>query len=283
MLTTIKNYVELIVPENVLLALTGFIVGVTYNGFIGLQDTIMALLSLFGIYSSYIALNAVIDRNIDIINKPHRPIPSNRISGQQALGFSIILYTFSLIAAAFVNDLFFLIAIVAALLTLAYSYPGIELKKRFLLGTLTMGLLYGLIAPLMGWAVNSQPNFPSVLIAFLFMLGLGLSITKDMPDVVGDATYSARTIPIALGYHNTRLLMPALTTFSFLFLFYFALIDRSVMKYIYAVIFLPLFLLALFHYRQQEGNQRMHKIFNVAMGLVAALELFLAWLSLSAH
>jgi len=145
--------------------------------------------------------NQTCDVKADSINKPARPIPSGRISRNDALKLSAALYLLALLLAASVNSMFLLLAAFAALLTILYSWHTVHLKKYGWAGNLTVAVSRGLLLFVAGWSAVALPDSPApwfIGTAFGLFL-LGASTTKDFADIKGDKAEGVRTLPVIYG------------------------------------------------------------------------------------
>ncbi len=159
------------------------------------------------------ALNQVTDLDIDRVNKPDRPIPSGRMSVGTASAIAALLYIVCLLAAYFaIGPAFFLVIVIGAALSLAYSMPPVRTKNNPWLANPTMAIPRGILLILAGYVaqleLTTQPaSFGEIfthpapwaagVIMFLFLVGA--ASTKDFADIEGDAAHGARTIPVVLG------------------------------------------------------------------------------------
>ena len=84
------------------------------------------------------AINDVVDKDIDAINKPYRPIPSGIVTSEEAKIFACALFSAGVIIAFFVSVFSLVIASFASLLLYVYA---VHLKRRGFLGNLTIALL----------------------------------------------------------------------------------------------------------------------------------------------
>jgi 4-hydroxybenzoate polyprenyltransferase len=130
------------------------------------------------------AYNQVFDLEIDRINRPERPIPSNRISVREALTFTLIVYTLGLITAFFISFPFFLVTSCCLIITTLYSTPPFWLKKRFLVANITIALCQSWLFILAGWVIYPfgnpfEPTFWFIGLV-LFILLVGACGTKDL-------------------------------------------------------------------------------------------------------
>src|SRR5271157_950014 len=75
-------------------------------------------------------LNQICDLTNDRINKPHRPLPSGKLTQRQAWIFTAAAYALALAMVAVVNHETLAIYVIAALATVAYSAPPVRLKRH---------------------------------------------------------------------------------------------------------------------------------------------------------
>ncbi len=147
--------------------------------------------------------NQVTDLEIDRVNKPHRPIPSGRVSPGEALFVSAFLYVAVIILSFLINTNFALIISLFIFITIMYSTPPILLKKRLWLSNMAIALARGALLPVTGWVVvpGATPLDTPILAvsAFFFFFLLGASGTKDFTDIEGDMKYGMRTLPVYYG------------------------------------------------------------------------------------
>jgi 4-hydroxybenzoate polyprenyltransferase len=147
-------------------------------------------------------VNQYFDLEIDSINKPHRPLPSGRISRRSALIFMGFLYVLALLLAYIVpNKEYFIIVIFTAFVTYAYSGLPFRTKRFGILANLTMAIPRGGLLVVAGWSsVRSVLTPEPWLIASVFFLYiLGASTTKDYADIEGDRAHGCRTLPVIYG------------------------------------------------------------------------------------
>jgi 4-hydroxybenzoate polyprenyltransferase len=151
------------------------------------------------------ALNQIYDLEIDRINKPKRPLPSNRLSIHDAWTFTIVTYLIALALAWAVapggrHECFWLVAI-AVVCTYIYSVPPLRTKKRGIWANVTIAVPRGVLLKVAGWsAVKTMIGLEPWYIGAIFGLFLlGASTTKDFADMEGDARGGCRTLPIIYG------------------------------------------------------------------------------------
>ena len=150
-------------------------------------------------------LNQIFDLEIDRVNKPHRLLPSGRISLPEAWRLSLVFLATALLLAAGINLHCFLVVLGGALGTVLYSAPPIRTKSRGLWANLTIALVRGTLLPVAGWSTVKpvlQPE-PWVLGAILGAWFLGAVTTKDFSDVEGDRRGGCRTLPVIYGVQRS--------------------------------------------------------------------------------
>jgi 4-hydroxybenzoate polyprenyltransferase len=151
------------------------------------------------------ALNQIYDLDIDRVNKPKRPLPSGRMTMQDAWIFTLATYVVALILAWFVapggRHECFWIVLVAAVITVLYSVPPARTKRLGIWANLTIAVPRGVLLKVAGWSsvktiVGAEPWYIGAIFG-LFLLGA--STTKDFADMEGDARGGCRTLPIIYG------------------------------------------------------------------------------------
>jgi geranylgeranylglycerol-phosphate geranylgeranyltransferase len=161
-------------------------------------------------------VNNVYDLEIDLINKPHRPIPRGALNKETAFITGTIIQFFSLFV-------FMLISVEAFLLDLSFVIAGwlynIDrgLKNYFPINNLIIGYVRGfgyLLAVAVARLEEDQPRhlFDTMdPIHILFAITVTLYIfgsinSKDINDVEGDKVNDRQTLPIILGPRKMHLL-----------------------------------------------------------------------------
>ncbi len=140
------------------------------------------------------ALNDIYDIEIDKINKPFRPLPSNKISLKNASVFSWSLAVVGLLLSTF-SKLCFIIAVINAVALYMYAK---KYKKNKIIGNLIVAYLTGSVFIFGGASVN---NIGITLILFLCAMFATWSreIIKDFEDMEGDLKEGVVSLPIRYG------------------------------------------------------------------------------------
>tara|TARA_A100001037_G_scaffold8925_1_gene8779 strand:+ start:206 stop:1090 length:885 start_codon:yes stop_codon:yes gene_type:complete len=220
----VRDWLDLFRAGN---CVTGF-VGVFLGAILTLEDfptgdnlkiTTFLALSVYSFMASWNALNDYLDLEIDKINRPHRPLPSGRISQSLAL-IAIILTCLISFVSLFLagqianamtenfEDWYPTIFIWVIALTLLVNYEDdrilLGLKNRGLPGNLAISISVGLVV-LFGAAGLFEPlNERAVSLFFIGTLyNLSREIIKDVEDMDGDE--GRNTYAMRVGAENARL------------------------------------------------------------------------------
>jgi geranylgeranylglycerol-phosphate geranylgeranyltransferase len=170
-------------------------------------------LSSFLIIIGMYVLNDLIDANLDKNNGKKRPIPAGLVTRKQAIIFTVLTNSIGLILTiGTANQVSMIISGLLVTIGLFYSAPGVALKDKFLLKTLSIAfamiLCFALGASNMIYSNQLYRDANSIIIVLYIaiMLGSMVFITSpfnDIGDTDGDKKAGRKTIPIALGIRNT--------------------------------------------------------------------------------
>ena len=147
-------------------------------------------------------LNQICDLENDRINKPHRPLPSGKMTLGRAWAFVAVTYAAALVMVAAVNRETFAIYAIAALATVAYSAPPVRLKRHPVGSNLIIALIRGALLKVAGWAAVSTVLTsvePWYIGSIYFVFLLGATTTKDFADIEGDRAAGCITLPVRFG------------------------------------------------------------------------------------
>ena len=200
--------IELPRPINCLITFASVLLG----GWMGIhritEPLLFAALSAALITAGGNVLNDLCGITEDRINKPHRPLPSGRLSPSIArLEMGIFLLAGILLALPLPTS-----AIAIALTAIAsLIFYNIYLKRVPLIGNLTISALGGL-AFLYGGTAVKNISAPYLIAGFAFLFHLGRELLKDLEDSVGDRQLSGGTVPISWGENIARILITGIFT-----------------------------------------------------------------------
>ena len=177
--------------------------------------------SVWAFMCSWNALNDILDIEIDKLNQPNRPLPSGKISLNNAKTVTAFLMCFSffcLIYAGYISStiqdgfekwspsiLIWMLAIFFLTNYESSSNYSLKLKDRGLPGNVAISLSVGMVI-LFGAAGVFEPTQPRVLSLFFigFLFNLAREIVKDIEDMDGDE--GRNTLAMRIGVEKTRVI-----------------------------------------------------------------------------
>ena len=149
-------------------------------------------------------LNDYLDREIDAINVPNRPIPRGAVSPRWALAQSTLLMGLAVVLALTLPLAALAIALInlVALVTYTSLFKGLPGVGNALIAYL-VGTTF-----LFGGAAVSGITETMILFLLAALATFGREIIKDVEDIDGDRAEGLNTLPIAFG-ERTALLVAA--------------------------------------------------------------------------
>lgn len=207
-LAKLSAIIELIRLHNCALAGAAVLVGLTValGGGIPPIPAALAFAAAALISGGGNAINDFWDRKIDEINRPGRPIPSGRVTPQEALFLAWWMFAAGIFLPYFLNPWSFSLAVINSLLLASYAA---KLKRRGLAGNLTVGYLVGSTFLFGGLAVG-RPEVVSILAAMATLSTAGRELIKDIEDMRGDREVGLETFPIRHGARKAGVFAVAL-------------------------------------------------------------------------
>ena len=199
-------YLEIIRPGNAVMAAIAVILMMFVGHYYDLPIIICALI-VFVCTGAGNTINDVFDVKIDEINKPNRPIPSGRISLENARTYAYVLFgigiALSLVDSYLVNSIWPSVIVIPAAVIM-YLYAR-NLKAMPLIGNLTVATLTGFCFVIAGVVIACATSSLKILFISIYLglfamfMTLAREIVKDMEDIEGDKQEGARTFPILYG------------------------------------------------------------------------------------
>lgn len=162
-------------------------------------NVLLAAVVAFLVTGAGNALNDYYDRDLDRKAHPDRPIPSGRVTAEEAYRFAIALFVVGIALSVLINVACILFAAINSGLLLAYEA---RLKATGLAGNVTISYLTASVF-LFGGA--SVLGFLLVLVLFLLAMlaNVGREVAKDIEDMEADKGHR-RTLPITRGASSAR-------------------------------------------------------------------------------
>jgi 4-hydroxybenzoate polyprenyltransferase len=163
----------------------------------------VALLVLFIPMMGWIAglyLSDYLDRNLDVIQKSHRPIPSGRIKPKEAIFVGAIFALSGFFLTFFLNLYNVILVFVVALLVFLYTYIS---KSRGLSGNVNRGLVtvaayfFGVFA--INISLSALPLYVWLLSVVFLIHDTNSNLVGAIRDIDGDRKGGYRTIPVLYG------------------------------------------------------------------------------------
>jgi len=195
-------YIELTRPGNVVLTAVAVIAGAFIASgpdIINFQsEIIICCISAMMLVGGGNALNDYNDRESDKKNHPERPIPSGKISANNALNFAQSLLGLGLVILLLTldNKMPFIIALLGVLTLLAYENG---LKAAGITGNIAVGFMSGAVFLFAGMAVN-DPGLTLWMFGLALLATISREIVKDIQDLEGDQ--DRKTLPSRIGIGN---------------------------------------------------------------------------------
>ena len=195
-------YIEILRPGNALMGAISIILVALIDKTLSIP-VILAMITVFFETAAGNAINDYFDYNIDLINKPERPIPSGRISLKNGRNYAYFLFLAGTICGFLISYLTnnwipFIIVLIADVILYLYAS---KLKYTPLIGNLAVGFMTGFGFVFGGYTINN-PNIVMISLYlgfFAFVMTTARELAKDIEDIEGDKADGARTLPILIG------------------------------------------------------------------------------------
>lgn len=243
-------YIEILRPGNAVMgAITIVLIALIDKTFS--LPIIIAMAAVFFETAAGNVINDYFDYNIDLINKPERPIPSGRISLKNGKNYGYFLFLVGTICGFLISYLTnnwipFGIVILADVILYLYAY---KLKSTPLIGNLTVGFMTGFGFVFGGFTINNPAIITTSIFLgfFAFVMTTAREIVKDIEDVEGDKADGAKTLPILIGKKTPAILAailiiadcalcPLLYIWNVFGMLYLVIIAVAVILFIYSAI-----------------------------------------------
>jgi len=198
----LSAYLEIIRVPNSIMMGAAVLVGILISdpGYLLHGDSMLRVafgfLTGFFLTASSMVLNDYVDREIDAINEPERPIPSGKIHPNEAFIYGIALGILGLFFSVWTGIYTFILALLTFLIAILYNF---RLKKFGLLGN--MCVAYTVSVPLLYGSLLSSSLSEKILLysAMIFLSIVGREITKGISDIEGDSRKGVKTLAVRYG------------------------------------------------------------------------------------
>lgn len=146
-------------------------------------------------------INDYYDVKIDYVNKPEDVIIGKGMKRRMVLFLHSALNFTGIALGYLVSPKIALINFIAAFLLWLYSN---SLKRQPFIGNLVVALLTGVTIWIIGFYYQKSELLVLTYAIFAFFLNLIREIIKDIEDRQGDRKHGCRTLPIVIGFRNTK-------------------------------------------------------------------------------
>lgn len=265
-------YVEILRPGNAIMGAISIILVALIDRTFTLP-VVLAMITVFFETAAGNVINDYFDYNIDLINKPERPIPSGRISLKAGRNYGYLLFLAGTICGFLISYLTnnwipFIIVLIADVILYLYAY---KLKTTPLIGNLAVGFMTGFGFVFGGFSINN----PSIILTsiylgfFAFVMTTAREIVKDIEDIEGDKADGAKTLPILIGEKIPAViaailivldsaLCPLLYYLNIFGVYYLVVIAIAVILFIYSA-------LLILRNQNQETAHKVSKYLKIGM------------------
>lgn len=262
-----RHYIQIIRPLNLIITAFAsvaayFIVAerIDYN------NLLLIVLSTVLTAGAGNIINDILDIDIDLVNKPLRPLPSKNMKISSAYFLYFLLVSGSITSSFFLGYHSFAAVILVNFILLFYT---IFLKRRPFWGNFIVAFISGYLFYFCSITAGSFFKIiPLAISAFLFHFIR--EIIKDISDIRGDSQNKADTMAIRLGVHRTVVLVRALLvtlafylTYLMIFGNYSALFSTIILSAVFPVI--GFIMISLFKDTGKINYERLSLIMKIDM------------------
>jgi 4-hydroxybenzoate polyprenyltransferase len=199
----ISRPVNLVILAFAQLMTAYFLVETSRKGLPVLQDInlYLIILSTVIIAAAGYMINDYYDVKIDYVNKPDEVIIGKGMKRRVVLVFHTFLSLSGIAIGWLASPRVAVINFFAAFLLWWYSN---SLKRLPFVGNFSVALLTGVSIWIIGYYYQKSELLVLTYAIFAFFLNLIREIIKDIEDRQGDRKHGCRTLPIVIGFRNTK-------------------------------------------------------------------------------
>ncbi len=275
MASRLKEFLRLAVPEYIPPGVFGFLAGYALSAAfipIPLLKLLAGAVAVTAAIAGYNTYNAINDLEIDRVNKPSRPLPMGTLRVRDAYYATVFFFALALAIGYLIGAAFLAVICVTVVIAILYSAPRINLKGKVGIGVLSAAFLYTVLCPLAGLSIGRAWPGAYLLVAYLFIFGIGTAILKDFEDVAGDSKFGAHTPVMRLGYSSTLYLIALIFVISMLFMLMLAIRGFVSFGYVLAsMLALPALIDVYMLYSNRTAKEG-GKVFVMGMITLMAIE-----------
>lgn len=242
-----------------------------------IENFILGFFVGFFVSSSTNTINDIMDRDIDLYEKPNRPIPRKGITIKEANVLFALETIFGLVLALYLNIYSFLLASSVAILSIIYSW---KLKNILLVKNLitSFGISSALLVGV--FATNQEIVSTEIFIFFIliFVVGVTFEIHKDIADVEWDGNNNKKTIPVVYGTRVTALVVNSLYFVSIILyhlIFFLILKDFTLLFWVIDIFIFIAYVPLLKLITQHDDIAFVHRTRKISMGVLMLITISL--------
>jgi 4-hydroxybenzoate polyprenyltransferase len=205
---TIQEYVNFTRPANALAVLLGYSAGYFLTPVRLHPAYFISLVILLLLHSAATVQNDIEDIEIDKANRRSSILINNTANKKQAeyLAWALLFAALGLALLSPQRKINLLFIALFFTFSWLYSRPPFSFSRRPVLSILTMGLCYGALPLIYGYAVSAgRSNYAVWFAVTWFGLRVSTSILKDFKDAPGDKLHGKRTFYLVFGRKATAL------------------------------------------------------------------------------
>lgn len=232
----LPGYIQILRPFTLvapfIAGLIGTITPLKSFGFEELKVAVYVGVTLALLQASGQVINQYADSELDKYVKPYRPIPSGKVSRDDALGIGILLLMLGIGRGFWISTYFGTISLIIAFMAVFYSLsPFSPRRVSAILNSVWLSISRGLLPMVAVYSVygNLSSMVQYTVIGFLWVLCF--QHTKDITDFDYDRMFGIKTIPNTYGIFKSRL-------FSAIVLLVLSVYISVIGKYIFMVLIL---------------------------------------------
>lgn len=198
-----NKYLRLFRLGNGVMGVFGLLIGAFISAGLDIaehaQDLAIASVLVLIFIAGGNSLNDYVDRELDKIGHPDRPLPRGEIPPRRALHLGVgSLVIACLLSLLIGSPSVTVLVVAAAAMMIAYE---VYLKQRGAIGNLAISILTGMLF-LMGGAVTGDVQKTIVIALMAMLVSIGREIAKDIEDMDSDLGRRV-TLPMRIGVGKT--------------------------------------------------------------------------------
>ena len=218
------------------MAALGTIIGARLSGLENLSPNLVVIMmaAIATLSAGSMIINDWRDAAIDLINKPHRPIPSGKVPRRRALIMACLMFSLA-VGLAFIAAP--KLGLCLALMVAAAVLYTLQLKKIPFLGNTLVAVLAA--SPFWCWMLlTSEPSGTFIMLTLaLVFLNLGREIARTVEDIPGDRAHHVQTVATNFGAGTTAVISASLVSIALLLTWGPVVIGTATWFYFMAVSF----------------------------------------------